>query len=93
MTAIQSVDAAARETENWIDDFVERLGWRDRNRAYSALIASLHALRDCLHRDPGVDAEQVARAMFALLAERLPPTEVEDAKASTPHELHNLWPN
>ena len=139
MTGTQSVDAAARATEDWIDDFVQRLGWRDRTRAYSALIASLHALRDCLrqsaaiylgaqlpallrglyyegwhpasrvtaksrgaflerihdslYRDPGVDAEQVARAMFALLVARLPAAEVEDAKASTPHEIHNLWPS
>jgi len=33
MTATQSVDAAARATEDWIDDFVQRLGWRDRTRA------------------------------------------------------------
>lgn len=137
-TATKSIDAAARATEDWIDDFVQRLGWHDRDRVYSALIAALHALRDCLrqseaiylggqlpallrglyyegwhpasrptaksrsaflerihdglHRDPGVDAEQVARAMFALLVARLPATEVEDAKASTPRELHNLWP-
>ena len=139
MTATQSVEAAARATEDWIDDFVQHLGWRDRDRVYLALITAMHALRDCLHkdeaiylgaqlptllrglyyegwhptsrplaksrsaflgrihdglhRDPGVDAEQVARAMFALLATRLPAAEVEDAKASTPHELHNLWPS
>ena len=134
-----SIDDAARATEDWIDDFVRRLGWRDRDRAYSALIAALHALRGCLqqdeviyfgaqlpallrghyyegwhpkshlvaksrsaflerihdslHRDPGVDTEVVARTTFALLAARLPAAEVEDAKASTPHELHNLWPS
>jgi uncharacterized protein (DUF2267 family) len=134
-----SVVDAARATEDWIDDFVRRLGWRDRDRAYSALIAALHALRSCLqqdeviylgaqlpallrgqyyegwhpkahlgaknrgaflervydnlHRDPGVDAEVVARTMFALLAARLPAAEVENAKASTPYELHNLWPS
>ena len=134
-----SVDDAARATEDWIDDFVRHLGWRDRDRAYSALMAALHALRsylkqddviylgaqlpallrghyyegwhpkthlgsksrsaflervhDNLHRDPGVDAEAVARTMFALLAARLPTAELEDAKACTPHELHNLWPS
>jgi uncharacterized protein (DUF2267 family) len=67
MTATRSVDAAARATEDWIDDLVQNLA--------------------------GVDAEQVARAMFALLAARLPAAEVEDAKASTRHELHNLWPS
>jgi uncharacterized protein (DUF2267 family) len=40
-----------------------------------------------------VDAEQVARATLALLAARLPPAEVEDAKAATPKVLHNLWPD
>ena len=54
MTATQSVDAAARATEDWIDDFVQRLGWRDRTRAYSALIASLHALRDCLRQSAAI---------------------------------------
>lgn len=134
-----SVDTATRTTEDWIDDFVQRLQWHDRDRAYLALITALHALRDCLHqdeaiylgaqlpallrglyyegwhptsppaaksrseflerihdglhRDPGIDAEQVARAMFALLAARLSTAEVEDAKASTPHALHNLWPS
>jgi hypothetical protein len=28
-----------------------------------------------------------------LLAARLPASEIEDAKAATPHELHNLWPS
>jgi uncharacterized protein (DUF2267 family) len=139
MATTHSVDAAVRATEDWIDDFVQRLGWRDRERVYLALLAGLHALRECLqqseaiylgaqlpvllrglyyegwhpasrpavksrsaflerihdslHRDPGVDAEQVARAMFALLAARLPAAEVEDAKAATPHLLHNLWPS
>jgi uncharacterized protein (DUF2267 family) len=40
-----------------------------------------------------VDAEQVARAVLALLAARLPAPELEDAKAVTPKELHNLWPS
>ena len=139
MKAIHDIDVAVRATEHWIDDFFRRLGWRDRDRVYLALLTGLHALRDCLqqdaaiylgaqlpallrgfyyegwhpvghpaatsrneflerihdglHRDPGVDAEQVARAMFALLAARLPAVEVEDAKAATPHELHNLWPS
>jgi uncharacterized protein (DUF2267 family) len=134
-----TIYAGVRETEVWIDDFLQRLGWRDRERTYLALLAGLHALRDCLqqneaiylgaqlpvllrglyyegwhpasrpltksrsgflerihdglHRDPGVDTEQVARAMFALLAARLPAAEVEDAKAATPHDLHNLWPS
>lgn len=139
MTAISDLNAAVHAAENWIDDLTKRLGWQDRERVYLALLATLHALRDCLardevsfigaqlpallrgfyyegwhpsarpatksrsaflerirdgvHRDVGVDAEQVARAVFALLAARLPAAEVEDAKAATPSAIHNLWPN
>jgi uncharacterized protein (DUF2267 family) len=138
MTATEDFNVAVRATEDWIDDLVRRLGWHDREHAYLALIATLHALRDCLprdeavylgaqlpallrglyyegwhpaahtavksrsafverihdgvHRDPGVDAEQVARAVFAMLAAHLPAAEVEDAKAALPDPLHNLWP-
>jgi uncharacterized protein (DUF2267 family) len=55
--------------------------------------AFLERIHDGLHRDPGIDAEQVARAVMAMLAARLPAAEVEDAKAATPESLHNLWPS
>lgn len=55
--------------------------------------AFLERIHDGVHRDPGVDTEQVARTVLALLASRLPTAEVEDAKAATPHALHNLWPS
>ena len=139
MTAISDLNAAVQTAEDWINNLMRRLGWQDRERVYLALLATLHALRDCLardeaiyigaqlptllrglyyegwhptarpatksrnaflerihdgvHRDPGVDAEQVARAVFALLATRLPAAEIEDAKAATPSVLHNLWPS
>jgi len=130
---------AVLETEGWIDDLMQRLGWHDRERAYRALIAGLHAMRDSLpwdeaahlgaylppllrglyyegwhptgrslplksrdvflerihdsiHRDPGIDPELVARGLFALLAQRLPAAELEDAKVLTPKALHGLWP-
>ncbi len=51
------------------------------------------SIHDGVHRDPAVDAEQVARAVLALLAARLPAAEIEDAKAATPSALHNLWPS
>jgi uncharacterized protein (DUF2267 family) len=138
MTGIEDFTSAVQVAEEWVDDITRRLGWHDRTRAYAALIAALHALRDCLkrdeaiylgaglpvllrglyyegwhgghgattnkrdlflarihdsvHRDPAIDPEQVARATLALLTERLPAAEIEDAKAATPHELHNLWP-
>lgn len=53
----------------------------------------LERIHDAVHRDPGVDTEQVARAVFALLTAHLPAAEIEDAKAVTPSVLHNLWPS
>ncbi len=139
MTNIPDFGAALAATEDWVDDLMRRLGWRDRTRVCQALVTTLHALRDVLsrdegvflgaqlpallrgfyyegwhpgthavaesrgaflerihdglHRDVGVDAEQVVRGVFALLAARLPAAELEDAKAATPSELHNLWPS
>lgn len=139
MTKIQDFNASVQSAEEWVDDITKRLGWHDRDRAYVALLAALHALRDCLqrdeaiflgahlpvllrglyyegwhggrgaatnrrdlflarihdsvHRDPAIDAEEVARATFALLTARLPAAEIEDAKTATPKELHGLWPS
>ncbi len=139
MGHLAELEGAVRASAEWIDDLQQRLGWHDRDRVYSALLATLHALRDVLaqkeavyvgaqlpallrglyydgwhppgragprsrsafldriqdgvHRDPGIDAEQVARAVLALLAARLPAGELEDAKAATPQPLHNLWPS
>ena len=55
--------------------------------------AFLERIHDGVHRDPGIDIEEAARAVFAALAARLPAGELEDAKAATPQPLHNLWPN
>jgi len=55
--------------------------------------AFLGRIHDSIHRDPAVDPEHVARAALALLTARLPAAELEDAKAATPSDLHNLWPS
>jgi uncharacterized protein (DUF2267 family) len=55
--------------------------------------AVLERIHEAVHRDAGIDAEQVAHAVFALLAARLPPGELEDAKAATPQPLRSLWPS
>ena len=69
-------------------------GWHPGARpAARSRIAFLERIHDGVHRDPGIDTEQVARAVFALLAAHLPAAEIEDAKAATPIVLHNLWPN
>lgn len=139
MMDLEKLGGALAETEDWIDDLMQRLGWHNRNKVYAALLGALHALRDNLprdqavyvgaqmppllrglyyegwhptarmsaksrnaflerineavHRDPGIDAEQVAHAVFALLAARLSPSELEDAKAATPSPLRSLWPS
>jgi uncharacterized protein (DUF2267 family) len=138
MTDFQELNSAVIDAEAWIDDLAQRLGWTQREKAYSSLVATLHALRDslpaheavflgdhltvlmrgvyyegwrmskytslrtrdaflerireCVHRDPGIDAEQVARASLSLIAERLPPAELEDLRAVTPKALRALWP-
>jgi uncharacterized protein (DUF2267 family) len=139
MRHLAELQGTVGATEEWVDDLQQRLGWHDLDRAYAALLTTLHALRDVLpqdeavyvgaqlpvllrglyydgwhpskrgsmrsrnafieriqdgvHRDPGIDAEQVARAVLAVLAARLPAGELEDARAATPRSLHNLWPS
>ena len=54
MPALQDLRVAVSETEAWIDDVMRRLGWHDRERVYLVLLATLHALRDCLPRDEAI---------------------------------------
>ena len=69
-------------------------GWHPGARgAAPSRAAFLERIRDGVHRDPGIDAEEVASAAFAMLATRFPEREPEGAKAATPKSLHNLWPN
>lgn len=68
-------------------------GWR--LAKYSSLRtrdAFLERIREGVHRDPGIDAEHVARVVLSLLAGRLPAFELEDVRAVTPKELRALWP-
>jgi uncharacterized protein (DUF2267 family) len=69
-------------------------GWHpDGSAPAKSRSAFLERVHDGVHRDPGVDAEQVAHAVFALLAARLSAAELEDAKAATPKPLHGFWPS
>ena len=34
---VKELDRAAAETLGWVDDLAQRLGWRDRGKAYAAL--------------------------------------------------------
>jgi len=55
--SIRELDEAVRETTARINDLVQRLGWKDRDKVYAALLATLHALRDWLPRDASAFVE------------------------------------
>jgi uncharacterized protein (DUF2267 family) len=69
-------------------------GWHPSARIARAKSRSafVERIQEGVHRDPGIDAEDVAEAVFSLLAERLPAAEFEDAKAATPEALRMFWP-
>ncbi len=69
-------------------------GWHSAKQTnmFKSRDAFLERIREGVHRDPGIDAEQVAHAVFALLAAHLPASELEDVKAVTPKELRAFWP-
>jgi len=48
LTAIGPIERAVHATNTWLKDLMEEPGWEDRERAYHALGAVLHALRDRL---------------------------------------------
>jgi uncharacterized protein (DUF2267 family) len=45
---LAAFDSTVQTTNVWLNDVMEQLGWQDRQRAYGALRAVLHALRDRL---------------------------------------------
>jgi uncharacterized protein (DUF2267 family) len=47
-TAIAAFDSTLQTTNVWLHDIMRRLDWVDKHRAYHALGAVLHALRDRL---------------------------------------------
>ncbi len=54
MTGLEAIDTTVQKTNTWIGDIMIALGWRDRHKAYAALRAVLHALRDRLSVDEAV---------------------------------------
>jgi uncharacterized protein (DUF2267 family) len=47
-TGIAAFDSTLQSTNQWLNDIMDQMGWRDRQRAYQALRVVLHALRDHL---------------------------------------------
>ena len=64
MKEIQKLGLALSETETWVDDLTQRLGWHDQSKVLAALLGTLHALRDSLPRNEVV---YVGAQMPALL--------------------------
>jgi uncharacterized protein (DUF2267 family) len=47
-TGLEVFDTTLQKTNSWLHDLMQALGWLDRHKAYTALRATLHALRDRL---------------------------------------------
>jgi uncharacterized protein (DUF2267 family) len=47
-TGLEVFDTTLQKTNSWLHDLTQALGWADRHKAYTALRATLHALRDRL---------------------------------------------
>jgi uncharacterized protein (DUF2267 family) len=139
-TGLAAFDSTVQTTNTWLHELMEELGLPDRQRAYHALRAVLHTLRDRLtvnevaalaaqlplllrgvyyegwhpagkplkqhHKSeflahlaedfrsgPPVDPEEVARAVFRVVARHVTAGEVEGVKYILPGEIRGLWPD
>ncbi|OLB97969.1 MAG: hypothetical protein AUH30_09265 [Candidatus Rokubacteria bacterium 13_1_40CM_68_15] len=45
-TGLDVFDRTLHKTHGWLNDLMRELGWQEKHRAYLALRATLHALRD-----------------------------------------------
>ncbi|MCS6975889.1 MAG: DUF2267 domain-containing protein [Gemmatales bacterium] len=50
-TSLAPLESTIQTTNIWLNEILERMGWKDQHRAYHALRAVLHALRDRLTVD------------------------------------------
>ena len=138
-TGLEAFDRTLQTTNIWLDDLLKELRWDDRHRAYHALRAVLHALRDRLPINEAVhlgaqlpmlvrgfyydgwhpankplkersrdeflvhvtdaflfdveaDSEQIARAVFQVIARHVTVGEIDDVKHSLPAGIRELWP-
>jgi uncharacterized protein (DUF2267 family) len=138
-TGLSVFDTTVQKTNLWLKDLMQVLGWEQKQKAYDALRAVLHALRDRLtvdevahlgaqlpmlirgiyyegwdparkpesvrHKDEflarigqqfrvddDIDPEQIARAVFTVLENRISEGEIEDIESMLPAGLRELWP-
>src|SRR6516225_3829841 len=66
-TGLKAFDSTLQAMNGWLHNVMERLNWLDRHRAYHALGAVLHALRDRL----GVEQAAALGAQLPLLVRGL----------------------
>ena len=64
MSELEMIDRSVEKAHVWLNDMAEELGTDDRQFAYRALRASLHAIRDRL---PVEEAAQLAAQMPLLI--------------------------
>lgn len=55
ITAIPQIERSVHTANAWLKELAQELGWEDRERAYHALRAVLHAVRDRLTVDEAAD--------------------------------------
>ena len=51
MTGLEAFDRTVHRTNEWVHELMDELAWRDKHKAYIAMKATLHALRDRLTVD------------------------------------------
>jgi uncharacterized protein (DUF2267 family) len=137
-TSLDVFDRTLQKTNSWLNQIMDIMGQQDRHMAYTALRATLHALRDRLtvqeaaqlaaqfpmlirgiyfegwnpmhtpvperhldqflarierelRADYPLDPEEVARAVFRVLATRVSEGEIEDVEQVLPAEVRELW--
>jgi uncharacterized protein (DUF2267 family) len=138
-TTVDVFERTLQKTNRWLNHLMQVLPTEDRQAAYLALRATLHALRDRItveevaqlgaqlpmlirgfyyegwdptgkplkirnkeqfldrianeFRTPdGKDPEDVARAVFTVLVQRISDGEIEDVKQVLPADIRDLWP-
>jgi uncharacterized protein (DUF2267 family) len=68
VNAIAPIERAVHTTNAWLHELAQELGWEDRQRAYHALGAVLHALRDRLTvaevADLGAQLPMLVRGLY-----------------------------
>ena len=99
-TGLDVFDTTLHKTNRWLKELAEGLGWdekRDKPKAYLALRERhredfLVRIDNAFTPADAIDAEQVARAVFALLARKVSEGEIEDVRHVLPSEIRKLWP-